>query len=728
MMSETPDSSRRLLEQADERYDAGDHAAARLLYEQALPLCEQAAGPNHPDTARVFHGLGRTLLELGDYAAARRPLERALAIRGQALGPGHPDTAASAQALGDLLFDLGEFDRGHELTEQALRVREQALGRDHPDTIESLKNLALQIAYRGDRQRAGQLLEQALAGCRQSLGEDHLTTVKVLNGLGVVWAADERTRPRARAAYEEALAIGQRLLGPDHRYTLLALGNLGTLLADMNEDGVAITLLRESLARHERIVGPEHARVSFVLVNLAGVYQKTKQYQAARPLLERALSIREGALGARHPQTIACLRQLVSLLGTLHQQGDARAMAIAMPLHTCLMALEAGAGTPAEANRLMPGAFLDPDQAAGQLRRLIAGLEAERARAAKAEAGRSDLDTAERLAREAGDLYGQGDYPAAQTRLEQALVLREGVLGTDDLDHIGLLKQLARVHEAQGHYTAVLPLVQRVADIHARVLGRAHPLTALAFTELASQMSEEYDLVTALPIFERAFQGTAEARGADDPMVQIMRRSLDQLQAMAPQPKGEAPARSRSEKWEAALASLSPERLALLDGLEAVDWHSVQHAYGPADDVPYFLRLLLTDDEPVRASAWDHLYNSLLHQGSVYEASAYAVPFLLRLLVAGGPPGAVEVLGFLAGLAGIDPFLSGASEDEEAAGPEEQEDDQGTEDIPHDEALRQALASGLPLYRRLVSDADPEVQALARRMLARLAGWQERLR
>lgn len=95
-------------------------------------------------------------------------------------------------------------------------------------------------------------------------------------------------------------------------------------------------------------------------------------------------------------------------------------------------------------------------------------------------------------------------------------------------------------------------------------------------------------------------------------MVQAMRQSLDGLRSMAAGAEGESPALSRSERWEAAQASLAPGRLALLEGLEDVDWPSLQHAYGPAGDVPYFLRLLLADDEPVCESAWGHLYNSLL--------------------------------------------------------------------------------------------------------------------
>lgn len=69
----------------------------------------------------------------------------------------------------------------------------------------------------------------------------------------------------------------------------------------------------------------------------------------------------------------------------------------------------------------------------------------------------------------------------------------------------------------------------------------------------------------------------------------------------------------------------------MLDGLDAVPWHELKHAYGPADDVPGRLRDLALGSEALRRRAIDELFSSLAHQGTVYEASAFAVPFLARI-------------------------------------------------------------------------------------------------
>lgn len=72
----------------------------------------------------------------------------------------------------------------------------------------------------------------------------------------------------------------------------------------------------------------------------------------------------------------------------------------------------------------------------------------------------------------------------------------------------------------------------------------------------------------------------------------------------------------------------------MLDGLDAVDWQSLTHAYGPATDVPGLLRALLSPDQEVREEAVFALFAGICHQGTVYPASAAAVPFLYELLTA----------------------------------------------------------------------------------------------
>jgi hypothetical protein len=69
----------------------------------------------------------------------------------------------------------------------------------------------------------------------------------------------------------------------------------------------------------------------------------------------------------------------------------------------------------------------------------------------------------------------------------------------------------------------------------------------------------------------------------------------------------------------------------VLAGLDAVDWAGLTHAYGSATDVPGLIRALTSTEPGESAGALDLLYGNIFHQGSRYEATASAVPFLARL-------------------------------------------------------------------------------------------------
>jgi hypothetical protein len=69
--------------------------------------------------------------------------------------------------------------------------------------------------------------------------------------------------------------------------------------------------------------------------------------------------------------------------------------------------------------------------------------------------------------------------------------------------------------------------------------------------------------------------------------------------------------------------------VAMLEGLDEIDWAALSHAYGPATDVPEWLRSLRSPDPEVRE--WVREDWNIVHQGTGYAATAPAVPFLADL-------------------------------------------------------------------------------------------------
>lgn len=131
------------------------------------------------------------------------------------------------------------------------------------------------------------------------------------------------------------------------------------------------------------------------------------------------------------------------------------------------------------------------------------------------------------------------------------------------------------------------------------------------------------------------------------------------------------------------------------DDLDAQPWAAYEHAYGSAEDVPDCLRALAGDDKDAADAALGDLYASILHQGSVYEASAKAVPFLARL--AAGGVRTVDLLALLGGIA------EGGTEFDDGDGAGESDE----------AACRRAVVGQLPLLLDSVASDVPEVRQCA---------------
>jgi len=140
------------------------------------------------------------------------------------------------------------------------------------------------------------------------------------------------------------------------------------------------------------------------------------------------------------------------------------------------------------------------------------------------------------------------------------------------------------------------------------------------------------------------------------------------------------------------IATMDFDRALFVAELDAQPWASYTHAYGSAEDVPGCLRALAGDDDAAAEEAQSELYGSILHQGSVYEASAKAVPFLARIAAAGVRT--PDVLLLIGGIAegGADPDGSGARPESDEV------------------ACRRAVVAQLPLLLASVAHEDRAVR------------------
>lgn len=147
-----------------------------------------------------------------------------------------------------------------------------------------------------------------------------------------------------------------------------------------------------------------------------------------------------------------------------------------------------------------------------------------------------------------------------------------------------------------------------------------------------------------------------------------------------------------------------------LTGLDVIDWANLGHAYGSASDVPSLLHAVASGDDEARRQALWQLWGNIHHQGTVYSASAPAVPFLARLAETPSIPD-VDRAQLVALIAAIssgrsyldvhEPLIGGGLSHEEAQ--------QKAEELGWVRAAHEAAAAVAPTLLARIDGASPEI-------------------
>ncbi|WP_432825173.1 HEAT repeat domain-containing protein [Dactylosporangium sp. CA-092794] len=144
----------------------------------------------------------------------------------------------------------------------------------------------------------------------------------------------------------------------------------------------------------------------------------------------------------------------------------------------------------------------------------------------------------------------------------------------------------------------------------------------------------------------------------------------------------------------------------MFTGLDDIDWESLRHAYGSAEDVPGWVRGLVDPDPAVREESLDAMYGAVHHQGDIYDSTVAAVPYLIEALTAPGLPGRERIAELLTSIAKLSEW------------PDETELDEGGAEMLRQAVRANALAmAAAPTLVRLTDDPDPAVRAAAPKLL-----------
>jgi HEAT repeat protein len=158
----------------------------------------------------------------------------------------------------------------------------------------------------------------------------------------------------------------------------------------------------------------------------------------------------------------------------------------------------------------------------------------------------------------------------------------------------------------------------------------------------------------------------------------------------------------------------------MLESLDKIDWSKLIHAYGSAADVPDVIRDLASPDPATSRDALSELYGNIWHQGSVYEATAYAVPFLVEVLESAPHAGRAGILHLLQSIAGGSSFLDVHQQLDWYH--KQRETSQFRADLEREigwvQAAREAVVQAVPTYIRCLGDGAADVRTLAGYVLA----------
>ena len=235
-----------------------------------------------------------------------------------------------------------------------------------------------------------------------------------------------------------------------------------------------------------------------------------------------------------------------------------------------------------------------------------------------------------------------GAYLSSIASLEEAIRTIEGAKGTATPDLIEPLRRLGAICLAAGAEDRLLEIRRRIAGLAEAAYGPGHPLATMAVMAYADQERHELGGLSDATA-ERA---SAAVRATFDDSTRSVRLSE---RAFAAAPADRRRVIPLSVARAEALRTIRPD--GPFAGLDAIEWAGIGHAYGPARDTPDEIRLLRAADPGLRGDALERLSKAICHQGSVYPASAAAVPFLVRLALDPTQPDRPGMLWLLAMLA-----------------------------------------------------------------------------
>lgn len=464
--------------------NTGQYREAEKIHRQALDLCSEVLGPEHPHTLRSMCYVAAALSKQGNYQEAEKMHRQELDLCSKVLGPEHLDTIASMGHVAGTLGDQGNYQESEQMHRRVLDLSLKLLGPEHPDTIASMGHVAGTLRAQGNYQEAEQIRRQVLKLQIKVLGPEHPHTLMSMGGVATA-LRDQGSYQEAEQMHRQALEFNRKVLGPEHPHTLTSMSLVATTLSSQGKYREAQQIHQQVLELRTKVLGPEHPRTLTSMSHVATALSDRGSYKEAEKMRRQVLELHIKVLGPEHPNTLASMGHVATALS---DQGNYRE---AEQMHRQTLELYIKVLGPEH-----PHTLTNMSHLAGTLSDQGKYQEAERMHRQELDLcskvlGPEHPDTVTSMSCVATALSEQGNHQEAGRIYRQVLELYKKMLGPEHPHTLTSMSNIATALSKQGEYQEAERIYRQVLELYVKVLGPEHPHTLIGMSHVATALSNQ---------------------------------------------------------------------------------------------------------------------------------------------------------------------------------------------------------------------------------------------
>lgn len=363
---------------------------------------------------------------------------------------------------------------------EAVSRRQNARGPEDPSLLTPLGSLM--DLYEAQERDVDQerILKRIVRILEKAGKRDEGDLAKRLEQLGQSYERQNRFA-EGEAVCKRALKLKEEVFGLNNLEVTYTLVMLGTCCDHQQKYKEAERYLKRNLSIREKVLNSSDMDISYAAYFLAFFYQNSeKQYQIAQPLFEKALRVSLQNKEPKYlPHTASMYYGLGRNLRLLNRPTEALE-----PLRKSLALRLNLTDSEVSYDELLVTS-LDLADTYSSLGKTIEALSLYQQALALAKKHNDLLSTAKCHFHLGEHYYATKLYAKAEKEHQQALSIREKLLGPNNLDVAESCFGLARCYQLQGRATETASLYERSLQIRTKILGTTHELVVSTRKSLA---------------------------------------------------------------------------------------------------------------------------------------------------------------------------------------------------------------------------------------------------